>query len=47
LFIGDREISLANHDTFLRSTNILFLVFTITCIVGIYFSLNRSKATQQ
>jgi MFS family permease len=43
LIIGDREISIANYNAFLRSSSILFIIFTISCLVGTYFSLNRGK----
>ena len=43
LIIGDREISISNYNTFLRSANILFITFTISCLAGTYFSLNRGK----
>ena len=41
LIIGDQEISPANYHNFLRSVSILFVIFTVSCAVGIYFSLNR------
>lgn len=41
LIIGKKEISPLNYDDFLNSINILFIIFTISCLVGIYFSLTR------
>ena len=41
LIIGNKEIALENYDAFLRSINILFIIFTVSCLVGIYFSLTR------
>ena len=43
LIIGDKGISTTNYNTFLHSANILFIVFTISCMVGIYFSLARGR----
>lgn len=41
LIIGNKEIALENYDAFLRSINILFIIYTVSCLVGIYFSLTR------
>ncbi|MBM9616971.1 MFS transporter [Desulfobulbus rhabdoformis] len=43
LIIGDEEISPSNYDAFLSSINILFIIFTLSCLIGIYFSLTRGK----
>ncbi len=39
--IGQNEISPSNYDAFLTSVNRLFIVFTIACLIGIYFSFAR------
>lgn len=41
IIIGKEEISPSNYGAFLISVNILFIIFTISCLIGIYFSLNR------
>ena len=41
LIIGNEEISPLNYDAFLHSVNILFIIFTISCLIGIYFSFTR------
>ena len=41
LVIGNEEISPLNYDAFLHSVNILFIIFTISCLIGIYFSFTR------
>lgn len=41
LIIGNEKISPSNYDAFLYSVNILFIIFTISCLIGIYFSLTR------
>ncbi|MCP4347778.1 MAG: MFS transporter [Desulfobacterales bacterium] len=41
--IGKEEISPLNYDAFLTSVNILFIIFTISCLIGIYFSSNRGS----
>ncbi|GCC10928.1 multidrug resistance protein stp [archaeon] len=39
LYLGRVQITPENYLTFLKSTRIIFLVFTLLCILGIYISL--------
>ena len=43
LFLGKEEISPSNYDLFLRSVYVSFLIFTILCVIGIFFSLARGS----
>ena len=43
IFIGREPISPTNYDRFLRSVQISFLVFTLLCVLGFFFSLMRGK----
>lgn len=43
IFIGDSKISSENLNRFLQSSTIIFFVFTILCIVGVFASLARGK----
>ena len=41
LMIGNKEISPLNYESFLHSVNLLFIVFSVSCMVGIFFSIGR------
>jgi len=41
--IGKAQISPANYDAFLASVNLAFRIFSVMCIVGIYFSFTRGS----
>ena len=43
LFLGKEEISPSNYDLFLSSVYVSFLIFTILCVIGIFFSLFRQE----
>ncbi|MFC1859572.1 MFS transporter [Thermodesulfobacteriota bacterium] len=43
IFIGRSEISPHNFDMFLKSMKIIFLIFSILCTAGIFFSLSRGQ----
>lgn len=43
LFLGKEEISPSNYDLFLKSVYVAFLIFTILCVIGIFFSLSRGS----
>lgn len=47
LIIGNEEISPLNYDAFLRSVDTLFIIFTISCLIGIYFSLTRGRMKKE
>ena len=43
LFIGDAKISSENIPQFMSSLRIVFIIFTILCVVGVFASLVRGK----
>ncbi|KUG04643.1 efflux pump antibiotic resistance protein [hydrocarbon metagenome] len=43
LYIGKAPITPPTYDLFLASSHISFSIFTLLCIVGIYFSYSRGK----
>jgi hypothetical protein len=43
IFIGESKISEENHLSFIQSIHIIFFVFSILCIVGVFASLARGK----
>ncbi len=43
LYIGRAQISPATYELFLNSSHITFSIFTLLCLVGIYFSYSRGK----
>ena len=43
LFLGQEQISPSNYDMFLKSVYVSFLIFTLLCIIGIFFSLSRGE----
>ncbi len=45
--IGKVQITPSNYDTFLSSINLAFVIFSMTCIVGIYFSFTRGSLRNQ
>ena len=45
-FIGKQAINPDNYPMFMKSMSTAFSIFTIMCIVGIFFSLIRGKAPQ-
>jgi EmrB/QacA subfamily drug resistance transporter len=45
--IGKVQITTSNYDAFLTSINLAFAIFSLTCIVGIYFSFTRGSLRNQ
>ncbi len=43
LFLGQEEIMPSNYDMFLKSVYVSFLIFTVLCVIGIFFSLGRGE----
>jgi uncharacterized integral membrane protein len=43
IMLGKEEVSTANIGIFLKSVNLSFVISTITCIIGIYFSYARGE----
>ncbi|HDL15217.1 MAG TPA: MFS transporter, partial [Euryarchaeota archaeon] len=44
LYIGRVQITPGNYLAFLKSTRIIFLIFTLLCILGIYISLKTGDS---
>jgi len=44
IFIGDQQISSSNIDRFISSSQLIFLVFTILCMVGVFSSFVGKKS---
>lgn len=42
-FLGKAEITPEIHTEFIKSIRVSFIVFTLLCLAGIYFSLTRGK----
>jgi uncharacterized membrane protein len=43
LFLGESQINSSNMPQLITSTKIVFAVFTVLCIVGVYTSLVKTK----
>jgi EmrB/QacA subfamily drug resistance transporter len=43
VFLGDAAIIPSNYDLFLKSLKTVFIIFTVMCTVGIWFSLIRGS----
>jgi len=43
LYVGKTQISPFTYDLFLQSTHTTFIIVTILCIIGIYFSYSRGN----
>lgn len=43
LFMGEQKINDANIDSFVHSSKVIFLVFTVLCIVGVFSSFAGKK----
>jgi EmrB/QacA subfamily drug resistance transporter len=43
VFIGRVEINPSNYELFLKSVKISFVIFTIMCVIGIFFSFTRGE----
>ncbi len=47
LFIGNRPVSAQYSAEFMSSMKATFMVFVVLCIVGVFASLARGKATEE
>jgi MFS family permease len=47
LFLGKEEIAPSNYEMFLKSVYVSFLIFTILCVIGIFFSLGRGTVRKK
>ena len=45
LFVGAQKISESNIDNFVKSSKVIFLIFTVLCIIGVFTSLVGKKST--
>jgi len=43
VFVGDKAISKSNINPFITSIKIVFIIFTVLCILGVFASLARGK----
>ncbi|MBN2214115.1 MAG: MFS transporter [Bacteroidales bacterium] len=43
VLIGNAKITAANHQLFIQSTKIIFILFSILCFLGVFASLARGK----
>jgi EmrB/QacA subfamily drug resistance transporter len=43
IFIGDSKISYTNHNGFMNSVKVIFILFTVLCFLGVFASLARGK----
>lgn len=43
VFMGESKINPANHNLFIKSTRIIFVVFAVLCVAGVFASLARGK----
>ncbi len=45
IFVGDAEITRANIPAFMHSVRIVYVVFAVLCLLGVFASLARGKKT--
>lgn len=46
IFLGDAKINIQNVPYFITSTKVVFIIFTILCFIGVFFSLAKKKMPQ-
>ena len=46
LFVGEQKISDTNIESFIHSSQVIFIIFTLLCIVGAFASLVGKKASK-
>jgi EmrB/QacA subfamily drug resistance transporter len=46
IYIGHEAIHPGTYSLFMKSTTLLFTIFCILCLVGVYFSMSRGKLDQ-
>ncbi len=47
IFIGDAKIGESNIPQFMRSVNLIFIVFALLCFIGVFASLARGEKNNQ
>jgi len=43
VFMGESKINPSNHNLFITGTRIIFVVFSVLCVAGVFASLARGK----
>ena len=43
VYIGSEQITLGNHDAFMQSFKVAFIIFACLCFAGVFASLARGK----
>jgi len=43
VFVGEQKINDSNIDLFMQSSKIIFIVFTVLCVIGVFSSLVRKR----
>jgi len=43
IFIGDAPINAANISSFMQSVRVIFIIFTVLCLLGVFASMARGK----
>jgi EmrB/QacA subfamily drug resistance transporter len=43
VYVGEAQITVQNHGAFLTSVRVIFIIFAILCLVGVFASLARGK----
>jgi len=43
IYIGGRQITVANQNEFLQSTHVAFILFSVLCLIGVFASYSRGK----
>jgi hypothetical protein len=46
IFVGEQKINDANIGSFLNSSKVIFLVFTLLCIIGVFSSFVGKKSVK-
>lgn len=46
LFLGDAKINIQNIPDFISSTKVVFIIFTLLCFIGVFFSLAKKRTPQ-
>jgi len=47
VFVGEKQINDANIESYIHSTQVIFMVLTVLCIVGVFSSLVGKKTMQK
>lgn len=47
IFMGDSNVNVTNHSSFMSSVRVIFILFTVLCFLGVFASLARGKKEAQ